>query len=168
MHCTSDFAFIFVIDAAVEGVEKRAAWLSSPSLKAVSTSGLCFFTTIIPRLYQHQITQTKMELDGPLCRICERSTSEGAIPAVLVDKEKLKAWFLRHCESELTEEINDADLICFFCIADAQFLTQHEDKDDSLRPKAPLGRDDACDRKNVSEGMVGQQKARRWPASSQR
>ncbi|CAB3389156.1 Hypothetical predicted protein, partial [Cloeon dipterum] len=56
-----------------------------------------------------------MSLQKALCLICERPTADGAVEAVHVDKEKLHTWFPNVCESEL-EEIEDDNLICYYCL----------------------------------------------------
>ncbi|CAB3380801.1 Hypothetical predicted protein [Cloeon dipterum] len=61
-----------------------------------------------------------MSIQKALCLICERPTADGAVLAVHVDKEKLQTWFLNVCESEL-EEIEDDDLICYYCLWHAEF-----------------------------------------------
>ncbi|XP_065336603.1 uncharacterized protein LOC135937380 [Cloeon dipterum] len=57
-----------------------------------------------------------MPLVKPLCRVCERPTADGAVQAVQLDKEKLQTWLLNVCGNEFAEEIEDEDLICYFCI----------------------------------------------------
>ncbi|CAB3381595.1 Hypothetical predicted protein [Cloeon dipterum] len=63
-----------------------------------------------------------MSYQKALCLICEHPTADGAVLAVHVDKEKLKTWFLNVCEYELAEEIEDDDLICYFCAWQPEFL----------------------------------------------
>ncbi|CAB3386224.1 Hypothetical predicted protein [Cloeon dipterum] len=62
-----------------------------------------------------------MSIQKALCLICERPTADGAIFAVHVDKEKLQTWFLNVCGHDLAEEIDEDDLICYFCLWHAEF-----------------------------------------------
>ncbi|CAB3387199.1 Hypothetical predicted protein [Cloeon dipterum] len=66
-----------------------------------------------------------MPLVKPLCRVCERPTADGAVRAVQLDKEKLQTWLLNVCGYEFAEEIEDEDLICYFCIWNAEFLAKY-------------------------------------------
>ncbi|XP_065334363.1 zinc finger protein 845-like [Cloeon dipterum] len=61
----------------------------------------------------------------PLCVLCERPAPDGFVQAVNVDKEKLQNWLLKICGHEFAEEIEDHDLICYFCIWHAEFLAKH-------------------------------------------
>ncbi|CAB3386024.1 Hypothetical predicted protein [Cloeon dipterum] len=63
-----------------------------------------------------------MSFQRALCSICERPTANGAVLGVHVDKEMLQAWFLNVSGHELDEEVEDEDLICFFCLWHAEFL----------------------------------------------
>ncbi|CAB3382852.1 Hypothetical predicted protein [Cloeon dipterum] len=65
-----------------------------------------------------------MPLVKPLCRVCERPMADGAVKAVQLDKEKLQNWLLNVCGHELEEEIEDEDLICYYCIWHAEFLAK--------------------------------------------
>ncbi|CAB3386168.1 Hypothetical predicted protein [Cloeon dipterum] len=73
-----------------------------------------------------------MPLVKPLCRVCERPTADGAVQAVQLDKEKLQTWLLNVCGYELAEEIEDEDLICYFCIWHAEFLAQYVSEHEAL------------------------------------
>ncbi|CAB3379718.1 Hypothetical predicted protein [Cloeon dipterum] len=66
--------------------------------------------------------QLEMSLQKVLCSICERPTADGAVLGVHVNKEKLQTWFLNVSGHELDEEVEDEDLICFFCLWHAEFL----------------------------------------------
>ncbi|XP_065334797.1 zinc finger Y-chromosomal protein 2-like [Cloeon dipterum] len=66
-----------------------------------------------------------MSFARPLCVLCERPAADGFVQAVDVDKEKLQTWLLNLCGYEFAEEIEDHDLICYFCIWHAEFLTKH-------------------------------------------
>ncbi|CAB3382848.1 Hypothetical predicted protein [Cloeon dipterum] len=66
-----------------------------------------------------------MPLVKPLCRVCERPTADGAVQAVQLDKEKLQTWLLKVCGHEFAEEIEDEDLICYFCIWHAEFHAKY-------------------------------------------
>ncbi|CAB3386147.1 Hypothetical predicted protein [Cloeon dipterum] len=63
-----------------------------------------------------------MSYQKALCLICELPTADGAVLAVHVDKEKLQEWFLNVCGHELAEDVDDDDLICYFCVWHAEFL----------------------------------------------
>ncbi|CAB3387341.1 Hypothetical predicted protein [Cloeon dipterum] len=71
-----------------------------------------------------------MSLQKALCLICECPTADGAVSAVHVDKEKLKTWFLNACGHELAEEIEDDDLICYFCVCHAEFQWKFDEMAD--------------------------------------
>ncbi|CAB3388621.1 Hypothetical predicted protein, partial [Cloeon dipterum] len=94
----------------------------------------------------------------PLCVLCERPTADGAVQVVHVDKEKLQNWLLNICGHEFAEEIENHDLICYFCIWHAEFLTKHglDFQVDSWWPQDYL--DDAAKelRKSYFDGMVEQ------------
>ncbi|CAB3386163.1 Hypothetical predicted protein [Cloeon dipterum] len=96
----------------------------------------------------------------PLCVLCERPTADGAVQAVHVDKEKLQTWLLNVCGYEFAEEIEDHDLICYFCIWHAEFLAQHglNVEADSWWPQDMDYLDDAAKelRKSYFDGMVEQ------------
>ncbi|CAB3385030.1 Hypothetical predicted protein [Cloeon dipterum] len=62
-----------------------------------------------------------MSLQKALCLICERPTADGAVLAVHVDKEKLQEWILNFCGHEMADEIEDYELICYFCLWHAEF-----------------------------------------------
>ncbi|CAB3387204.1 Hypothetical predicted protein [Cloeon dipterum] len=66
-----------------------------------------------------------MPLVKPLCRVCERPTADGAVQAVQLDKENLQTWLLNICGHEFSEEIEDQDLICYFCIWHAEFHAKY-------------------------------------------
>ncbi|CAB3379138.1 Hypothetical predicted protein [Cloeon dipterum] len=74
----------------------------------------------------------------PLCRLCECPTADGAVRIVQVDREKLRTWadnFLRSnaFKTELMEkQVEDDDLICYFCIWQTEFLAQVNNLDESL------------------------------------
>ncbi|CAB3380808.1 Hypothetical predicted protein [Cloeon dipterum] len=63
-----------------------------------------------------------MSYQKALCLICELPTADGAVLAVHVDKEKLQEWFLNVGGHELAEDVDDDDLICYFCVWHAEFL----------------------------------------------
>ncbi|CAB3386166.1 Hypothetical predicted protein [Cloeon dipterum] len=73
-----------------------------------------------------------MPLVKPLCRVCERPTADGAVQAVQLDKEKLQTWFLNVCGHEMAEEVQDEDLICYFCIWNAEFLAKYVSEHEAL------------------------------------
>ncbi|CAB3388265.1 Hypothetical predicted protein [Cloeon dipterum] len=73
-----------------------------------------------------------MPLVKPLCRVCERPTADGAVQAVQLDKEKLQTWLLNVCGHEFAEEIEDEDLICYFCIWNAEFLAKYDCEHEAL------------------------------------
>ncbi|CAB3380807.1 Hypothetical predicted protein [Cloeon dipterum] len=70
-----------------------------------------------------------MSIQKALCLICERPTADGAVSAVHVDKEKLQEWFLNVSESEL-EEIEDEELICYYCVWHAEFQWKFDEMAD--------------------------------------
>ncbi|XP_065336598.1 uncharacterized protein LOC135937375 [Cloeon dipterum] len=96
----------------------------------------------------------------PLCVLCERPTADGAVQAVHVDKEKLQTWLLNFCGNEFAEEIEDEDLICYFCIWHAEFLAKHDldFEADSWWPQNLDYLDDAAKelRKSYFDGKVEQ------------
>ncbi|CAB3387343.1 Hypothetical predicted protein [Cloeon dipterum] len=99
-----------------------------------------------------------MSIQKALCLICERPTADGAVSAVHVDKEKLKTWFLNACEYELAEEIEDDDLICYFCVCHAEFQWKFDEMADENLVWWNLDLDDAARelRKNYFEGNLEQ------------
>ncbi|CAB3388762.1 Hypothetical predicted protein, partial [Cloeon dipterum] len=98
-----------------------------------------------------------MSLQKELCLICERPTADGAVLAVHVHKEKLQTWFLNVCESEL-KEIEDDDLICYFCLWHAEFQWKFDEMADEALVWWNLDLDEAARelRKNYFEGNVEQ------------
>ncbi|CAB3388729.1 Hypothetical predicted protein [Cloeon dipterum] len=99
-----------------------------------------------------------MSFRKELCLICERPTADGAVLAVQVDKEKLQEWFLNVCENELAEEIEDDDLICYFCLWHAEFLWKFNGMTDEALVWWNLDLDDAARelRKHYFEGNIEQ------------
>ncbi|CAB3388062.1 Hypothetical predicted protein [Cloeon dipterum] len=99
-----------------------------------------------------------MSLQKALCLICERPTSDGAVLADHVDKEKLNNWFLNVCGNELAEEIEDEDKICYFCAWHAEFQLRFEEMADEDLVWWNLELDEASKelRKNYFEGKVEQ------------
>ncbi|CAB3388049.1 Hypothetical predicted protein [Cloeon dipterum] len=99
-----------------------------------------------------------MSYQKALCLICELPTADGAVSAVHVDKEKLKTWFLNACEYELAEEIEDDDLICYFCVCHAEFQWKFDEMADENLVWWNLELDDAARelRKNYFEGNLEQ------------
>ncbi|CAB3386285.1 Hypothetical predicted protein [Cloeon dipterum] len=102
-----------------------------------------------------------MSLQKELCLICDLPTADGAVLAVHVDKEKLDTWILNVCGHELAEEIEDHDLICYFCLWHAEFQWKFDEmEDESLVwwPRNSEYLDDAAKelRKNYFEGKVEQ------------
>ncbi|CAB3388050.1 Hypothetical predicted protein [Cloeon dipterum] len=85
-----------------------------------------------------------MSIQKALCLICELPTADGAVSAVHVDKEKLKTWFLNACEYELAEEIEDDDLICYFCVCHAEFQWKFDEMADENLVWWNLDLDDAA------------------------
>ncbi|CAB3385028.1 Hypothetical predicted protein [Cloeon dipterum] len=83
-----------------------------------------------------------MSFQKELCLICECPTADGAVLAVQVDKEKLQEWFLNVCGHELAEEIEDNELICYFCLWHAEF--QFEEMADEALVWWNLDMDDAA------------------------
>ncbi|CAB3388732.1 Hypothetical predicted protein [Cloeon dipterum] len=99
-----------------------------------------------------------MSFRKELCLICERPTADGAVLAVQLDKEKLQEWFLNVCENELAEEIEDDDLICYFCLWNAEFLWKFNGMTDETLVWWNLDLDDAARelRKHYFEGNIEQ------------
>ncbi|CAB3386225.1 Hypothetical predicted protein [Cloeon dipterum] len=99
-----------------------------------------------------------MSIQKALCLICERPTADGAVLAVHVDKEKLQTWFLNVCGHELAEEIDEDDLICYFCLWHAEFQWKFDDMADENLVWWNLDLDDAARelRKNYFEGNLEQ------------
>ncbi|CAB3389070.1 Hypothetical predicted protein [Cloeon dipterum] len=102
-----------------------------------------------------------MSLQKELCLICALPTADGAILAVHLDKEKLETWILNVCGHELAEEIEDHDLICYFCLWHAEFQWKFDEMvDESLVwwPRNSENLDDAAKelRKNYFEGKLEQ------------
>ncbi|CAB3381153.1 Hypothetical predicted protein [Cloeon dipterum] len=93
-----------------------------------------------------------------LCLICERPTADGAVLAVHVDKEKLQTWFLNVSGHELAEEIEDDDLICYFCLWHAEFLWKFNGMSDEALVWWNLDLDEAAKelRKHYFEGSIEQ------------
>ncbi|CAB3387203.1 Hypothetical predicted protein [Cloeon dipterum] len=73
-----------------------------------------------------------MPLVKPLCRLCERPTADGAIQAVQLDKEKLQTWLLNVCGHEMAEEVQDEDLICYYCMWHAEFHAKYVSEFEAL------------------------------------
>ncbi|CAB3385102.1 Hypothetical predicted protein [Cloeon dipterum] len=72
--------------------------------------------------------------------------AEISVFAVHVDREKLQTWFLNVCGHEFAEEIEDHDLICYFCAWHAEFqwkIDKMED-DDLVWRNLDLDLDDAA------------------------
>ncbi|CAB3386604.1 Hypothetical predicted protein [Cloeon dipterum] len=104
---------------------------------------------------------SEMSLQKELCLICALPTADGAILVVHVDKEKLETWILNVCGHELAEEIEDHDLICYFCLWHAEFQWKFDEMvDESLVwwPRNSENLDDAAKelRKNYFEGKLEQ------------
>ncbi|CAB3382851.1 Hypothetical predicted protein [Cloeon dipterum] len=101
-----------------------------------------------------------MSFARPLCVLCERPTADGAVQAVQLDKDKLQTWLLNECGHEFAEEIEDHDLICYFCIWHAEFLATRglDFGADSWWPQDLDYLDDAAKelRKSYFDGMVEQ------------
>ncbi|CAB3386368.1 Hypothetical predicted protein, partial [Cloeon dipterum] len=102
-----------------------------------------------------------MSLQKELCLICDLPTADGAVLAVHVDKEKLDTWILNVCGHELAEEIEDHDLICYFCLWHAEFQWKFDEMEyESLVwwPRNSEYLDDAAKelRKNYFEGKLEQ------------
>ncbi|CAB3385706.1 Hypothetical predicted protein [Cloeon dipterum] len=103
---------------------------------------------------------TEMSLQKALCLICERPTADGAVLAVQVDKDKLQEWFLNVCGHEMAEEVDDDDLICYFCLWHAEFQLKFDELADEALVWWNLGLelDDAAReiRKKYFEGELEQ------------
>ncbi|CAB3389150.1 Hypothetical predicted protein, partial [Cloeon dipterum] len=99
-----------------------------------------------------------MSIQKALCFICDRPTADGAVLAVHVDKENLQNWFLNVCEYELAEEIEDDDLICYFCLWHAEFQWKFDEMADENLVWWNLDLDDAARerRKTYFEGKLEQ------------
>ncbi|CAB3387210.1 Hypothetical predicted protein [Cloeon dipterum] len=101
-----------------------------------------------------------MSLQKVLCLICELPTADGAISAVQVDKDKLQEWFLNVCGHEMAEEVDDDDLICYFCLWHAEFQLKFDELADEALVWWNLGLelDDAARelRRNYFEGKLEQ------------
>ncbi|CAB3381152.1 Hypothetical predicted protein [Cloeon dipterum] len=99
-----------------------------------------------------------MSIQKELCLICERPTAEGAVSAVQVDREKLQEWFLNVCGQEMAEEVDDDDLICYFCLWHAEFQLRFEEMADEALVWWNLDLDEAAKelRKNYFEGKLEQ------------
>ncbi|CAB3384498.1 Hypothetical predicted protein [Cloeon dipterum] len=116
------------------------------------------FTCNLQSSIQVQVVLSVMSVQKALCLICELPTADGAVSAVHVDKEKLKTWFLNACEYELAEEIEDDDLICYFCVCHAEFQWKFDEMADENLVWWNLDLDDAARelRKNYFEGKLEQ------------
>ncbi|CAB3386032.1 Hypothetical predicted protein [Cloeon dipterum] len=102
-----------------------------------------------------------MSFQRALCSICERPTADGAVLAVHVDKGKLQTWFLNVSGHELAEEIDDDDLICYFCLWHAEFLGKFNGISDEALVWWPRNLDYSDDaakelRNNYFEGKLEQ------------
>ncbi|CAB3385700.1 Hypothetical predicted protein [Cloeon dipterum] len=99
-----------------------------------------------------------MSFQKELCLICERPTADGAVLALHVDQGKLQEWFLNVCEHQLVEEIEDEDLICYFCAWQAEFLWRFNGMSDEALIWWNLDLDDAAKelRKHYFEGNIEQ------------
>ncbi|CAB3388604.1 Hypothetical predicted protein [Cloeon dipterum] len=101
-----------------------------------------------------------MSLQKALCMICELPTADGAISAVQVDKDKLQTWFLNVCGHEMAEEVDDDDLICYFCLWHAEFQLKFDEMADEnlVWWNLDLDLDDAARelRRNYFEGKLEQ------------
>ncbi|CAB3388763.1 Hypothetical predicted protein, partial [Cloeon dipterum] len=100
----------------------------------------------------------EMSLQKELCLICERPTADGAVLAVHVDKEKLQTWFLNICGHDLAEEIDEDDLICYFCLWHAEFQWKFDEMADENLVWWNLDLDDAARelKKKYDEGKLEQ------------
>ncbi|CAB3381156.1 Hypothetical predicted protein [Cloeon dipterum] len=101
---------------------------------------------------------SEMSHQKALCLICELPTADGALPAVHVDKSKLQTWFLNVSGQELAEEIEDDDLICYFCLWHAEFLWKFNGMSDEDLVWWNLDLDEAAKelRKHYFEGSIEQ------------
>ncbi|CAB3386159.1 Hypothetical predicted protein [Cloeon dipterum] len=102
-----------------------------------------------------------MSLQKALCLVCECQTADGAVLAVHVDKEKLHEWFLNVSGQEMAEEVEDEDLICFFCLWHAEFQWKFSEMADENLVWWPRNSDYLNDvakelRKNYFEGKLEQ------------
>ncbi|CAB3379960.1 Hypothetical predicted protein [Cloeon dipterum] len=96
-----------------------------------------------------------MSHSKPLCRVCSCPTADGAVQAIQVDKEKLKRW-RSDC---LVGEIKDTDLICYFCVWNAEKIHKNKPIDNSkIWWPQDLSLDGAAKelRRNFIEGDVKQ------------
>ncbi|CAB3388485.1 Hypothetical predicted protein, partial [Cloeon dipterum] len=105
--------------------------------------------------------QFEMSFQRALCSICERPTADGAVLGVHVDKGKLQTWFLNVGGHELAEEIDDDDLICYFCLWHAEFLGKFNGISDEALVWWPRNLDYSDDaakelRNNYFEGKLEQ------------
>ncbi|XP_059480836.1 uncharacterized protein LOC132199820 [Neocloeon triangulifer] len=61
-----------------------------------------------------------------LCRLCERPAADGGYRAAELNLEKFSQWCLNYLGTTLAENVEDDDLICYFCVWDARFLFESE------------------------------------------
>ncbi|CAB3386228.1 Hypothetical predicted protein [Cloeon dipterum] len=98
----------------------------------------------LPSYIQVQVVLSEMSLQKELCLICECPTADGAVLAVHVDKEKLQEWFLNVSGHNFAEEIDEDDLICYFCLWHAEFQWKFDEMADENLVWWNLDLDDAA------------------------
>ncbi|XP_065346057.1 zinc finger protein 808-like isoform X3 [Cloeon dipterum] len=104
----------------------------------------------------------KTPIQKPLCRLCECPTSDGHVLASQVDRIKLRKWAmevmnLTEGDENLPEVVGEDDLICYFCIWQAEFGDESGDEAVAWWPKnLDLEENAKVLRENYSIGEVEQ------------
>ncbi|CAB3387553.1 Hypothetical predicted protein [Cloeon dipterum] len=95
-----------------------------------------------------------MSQQRTLCIICVRPTADGGVSYAQIDKEKLKTWLQINCDGqELPKNVKDKNLICYFCIWQAEFLAKSVNGAESLA-WWPKNIEYDCDRKQLRKNFL--------------
>ncbi|XP_059481825.1 putative zinc finger protein 727 isoform X2 [Neocloeon triangulifer] len=54
-----------------------------------------------------------------ICRLCEKPAINGGIRGNELDKTKFAEWCVNYLDTDLASELQDTDLVCSICVADA-------------------------------------------------
>ncbi|XP_065345390.1 zinc finger protein OZF-like [Cloeon dipterum] len=106
--------------------------------------------------------EAKIPTQKPLCRLCECPTSDGHVLASQVDRFKLRKWAMKVMnlteeDENLPEVVGEEDLICYFCIWQAEFGDESGDEAVAWWPKnLDLEESAKVLRENYSVGEVEQ------------
>ncbi|CAB3375096.1 Hypothetical predicted protein [Cloeon dipterum] len=109
-----------------------------------------------------KVREAKTAIQKPLCRLCECPTSDGHVLASQVDRFKLRKWAMKimnltERDENLPEVVKEDDLICYFCIWQAEIGDESGDEAVAWWPKnLDLEENARVLRENYSVGEVEQ------------